>query len=210
MAMPCSGARSTPSWTGCWRGLPRPGQRPAGQAAAQAPGPHAELPRPRRAGRDEQPRRAGGAARRHRAEVVGGQPDGCRGGDPRGAGERPEDLPPPGQRHSRDPRRVAPPWAGSRHPVPPHATTTLCRSPGMTTPLRRVSHRAADLPPLAEIMRLVDDDHHLVLQVGDPSSGPEFDVRLAIDRLAPQLPGYTAFDSGGAVTIKKVLAVEDI
>jgi hypothetical protein len=80
----------------------------------------------------------------------------------------------------------------------------------MTAPIRRVCRRVADLPPLAEIVRLVDDDHHLVLQVGDPSGGPDFDVRLAIDRLAPQLPGYTVFDSGGGVTIKKVLAVEDI
>lgn len=79
----------------------------------------------------------------------------------------------------------------------------------MTTPICRVCHRVSDLPPLAEIMRLVDDHHHLVLQV-DPSDGPDFDERLAIDRLAPQLPGFSVFDSGGGVTIKRVIADEDV
>lgn len=79
----------------------------------------------------------------------------------------------------------------------------------MTTPIRRVCRREADLPPLAEIVRLVNDDHHLVLSV-DPSDDPSFDERLAIDRLAPRLPGYTVFDSGDAVTIKKVISEEDI
>jgi len=79
----------------------------------------------------------------------------------------------------------------------------------MTAPIHRVCHRVADLPSLAEVRQLVDDDHHLVLRV-DPSDSSDFDERLAIGRLAPQLPGYSVFDSGGGVTIKKVIAEEDI
>jgi hypothetical protein len=58
----------------------------------------------------------------------------------------------------------------------------------MTTPNSRVFRRVADLPPSAEIMRPVDKDHHLVLHVG-PTHGPDLEERLAVDRLASQLPG---------------------
>lgn len=80
----------------------------------------------------------------------------------------------------------------------------------MTTPIRRVCRKAADLPSLPAIRQLVDDDHHLVLRIDPSSGGSDFDERLVIDRLVPQLPDYTVFDSGGAVTIKKVVAEEDV
>jgi hypothetical protein len=80
----------------------------------------------------------------------------------------------------------------------------------MTTPIRRVCRNAADLPPPPAIRRVVDDDHHLVLRIDPPPGGSDFDERLVIDRLAPQLPECTVFDSGGAVTIKKVIAEEDV
>jgi hypothetical protein len=76
----------------------------------------------------------------------------------------------------------------------------------MTTPIRRVCRGIADLPSLPAIRQLVDDDHHLVLRLDPPLDGADFDERMVIDRLASQLPDYTVFDSGGAVTIKKVIA----
>ncbi len=78
----------------------------------------------------------------------------------------------------------------------------------MTIPIRRVCRGIADLPPLPAIGHLVDDEHHLVLRIDPPPGGPDFDECLVIERLAPQLPGYTMFDSGGGVTIKKVIADE--
>jgi hypothetical protein len=80
----------------------------------------------------------------------------------------------------------------------------------MTTPIRRACRGIADLPSLQEIRRLVDDDHHLVLHIDSPPGSPDFDETLVIDRLAPELPDYTVFDSGGAVTIKKVIAEADV
>lgn len=80
----------------------------------------------------------------------------------------------------------------------------------MTTPIRRVCRGVADLPPAPEIRRLVDDGHHLVLRVDPPPDDAGFDERLVIDRLAPQLPDYTVFDSGGGVTVKKVIAEADV
>jgi hypothetical protein len=50
----------------------------------------------------------------------------------------------------------------------------------------------------------------LVLRVDPLPDGPDFDERLVIDRLAPQLPGYTVFDSGSGVTIKKVISEEEV
>jgi hypothetical protein len=78
----------------------------------------------------------------------------------------------------------------------------------MTTPIRRVCRSIADLPTLPSIRQIVDDHHHLVLRVAPPLDGLDFDERMVIDRLAPRLPDYTVFDSGGAVTIKKVIAEE--
>lgn len=80
----------------------------------------------------------------------------------------------------------------------------------MTTPIRRVCRSVADLPSAPEIRQLVDDDHHLVLRVDPPLDGTGFDERLVIDWLAPRLPDYTVFDSGGGVTIKRVIAEEDV
>ena len=77
----------------------------------------------------------------------------------------------------------------------------------MTTPIRRLCRGVVDLPSHSAIRQLVDDNHHLVLHV-EPLDGPDFDERIVIDRLAPQLPDCTVFDSGGAVTIKKVIAEE--
>jgi hypothetical protein len=80
----------------------------------------------------------------------------------------------------------------------------------MTTPIRKVCHSVADLPPLSAIRALANDDHHLVLHI-DPQPGESsFDERFVIDRLAPDLPDYTVFNSGGAVTIKKVIAEASI
>jgi hypothetical protein len=67
----------------------------------------------------------------------------------------------------------------------------------------------ADLTPLSATRQLVNDKHHVVLRA-DPSHGLGFDVRLAIDRLAPQLPECTVFECGGGVTIKKVIAEDDV
>lgn len=80
----------------------------------------------------------------------------------------------------------------------------------MTTPIRRVCRCVADLPPLAAIRRLVDDNHHLVLHIDPLPDGPDFDERLVIDRLATELPDYAVFNSGGAVTIMKIIAEVDV
>ena len=76
----------------------------------------------------------------------------------------------------------------------------------MTMPIRKVCDDITDLPSLQAVRDLVTDDHHLVLKI----EGPEFDVSSVIDHFAPSLPDYTVFDSGGAVTIKKVIPAEDV
>lgn len=80
----------------------------------------------------------------------------------------------------------------------------------MTTPLRRACRGVADLPSLQEIRQLIDDDHHLVLHIDSSSGSPDFDEAHVIDLLAPELLDYTVFDSGGAVTILKVIAEMDV
>src|SRR5690349_17846724 len=60
-----------------------------------------------------------------------------------------------------------------------------------------------DIPTAARLRELVADDVHVVLQ--DPQ-----DVRGLVERLAAQLPEFTVFDSGGAVTVKKVILTEPI
>jgi hypothetical protein len=80
----------------------------------------------------------------------------------------------------------------------------------MTTPIRTVCRGVANLPSLPAIRQLVDDDHHLVLHIDPSPDESSFDERFVIDRLAPDLPDYTVFNSGGAVTIKKVIAEADI
>ncbi len=78
----------------------------------------------------------------------------------------------------------------------------------MTKPIVRVCPGVHDLPPISAIRQLVNEEHHLVLRLQPPPSSPDFDARSLIDRLAPQLPDCTVFDSGGGVTIKKVIAEE--
>jgi hypothetical protein len=80
----------------------------------------------------------------------------------------------------------------------------------MTTPIRRVCDDMADLSSLQVVLDLVTDDHHLVLEIEPTHSGPEFDVRSIISHFAPSLPDFTVFDSGGAVTIKKVIPAVDV
>jgi hypothetical protein len=80
----------------------------------------------------------------------------------------------------------------------------------MTTPIRKVCRGVANLPSLSAIRQLANDDHHLVLEINPPPDESSFNERFVIDRLAPDLPDYTVFDSGGAVTIKKVIAEADI
>jgi hypothetical protein len=80
----------------------------------------------------------------------------------------------------------------------------------MTTPIRKVCRGLAALPPLPAVWALATDDHHLVLPIEPSPAEPGFDVRSIIDHFAPLLPDFTVVDSGGAVTIKKVIAEEDV
>ena len=79
----------------------------------------------------------------------------------------------------------------------------------MTAAIWRECRGVEDLPPLEMLLSLVNDDHHLVLRFDPRIDAPEAVVRPVIDHLVPLLSDHSVFDSGGVVTVMKVIAERD-
>ncbi len=76
----------------------------------------------------------------------------------------------------------------------------------MTTPIHGMGRGVSVSPWVAEITRLVDDDHHLVLRIDTAPGGEVFNEQSVGGRLDPNRPDHGVFDGGGLATLKIVIA----
>ena len=80
----------------------------------------------------------------------------------------------------------------------------------MTIPIRLACHGIEDWPSPSTVRELTNEGHHLILEIEPTDTEPRPDLRLVIDHFARELPDFTVFDGGGAVTIKRVIPAETV